>query len=121
MRLQLPDLQNSISHLTFCYSLAPTSASAMLSGRVKDVNGKSVSRVIVTLTKLSTGEILTTRTNLFGRYIFEDLPTAEDYLVTVNSRRYAFTPDSKVINLKKDLTSMNFTAQPMGDLIQLDF
>jgi len=117
-RLRLPDLDNSISHLTFCYSLAPTSASAMLSGRIRDVNGKSISRTTVTLTKLSTGETLTTRTNLFGRYIFEDLATAQDYLITVNSRRYEFTPNSKVVNLNQDLTSTDFTAYPTGALIQ---
>ncbi len=109
-RLRLPDLENNISHLTFCYSLAPTSASAMLSGRVRDVNGRNVSRINVTLIKLSTGETLVTRTNSFGRYTFEDLTTAESYLVTVNSKRYVFTPDSKFVNLLEDLTGNDFTA-----------
>lgn len=118
--LRLPDLENNISHLTFCYSLAPTSASAMLSGRVRDVNGKNVSRINVTLIKLSTGERLVTRTKSFGRYTFEDLTTAESYLVTVNSKRYVFTPDSKFVNLLEDLTGNDFTALPTENLFELN-
>jgi len=107
---------NSLKFLNLAQ--APTAASAMLSGRIKDVNGKSLSRVTVMLTELSTGETFISRTNSFGRYIFEDLATAQDYLVSVHSRRYVFTPDSKVINLNQDLTDTDFTAQPRGDLIQ---
>ncbi|MCA1626129.1 MAG: carboxypeptidase-like regulatory domain-containing protein [Acidobacteria bacterium] len=67
----------SYSDIAGC--LAPTAATASISGRIRDVNGKSASRVIVTLTNLSTGESLTTRTNFLGRYTFEDVPTGGSY------------------------------------------
>ncbi|MFN2393165.1 MAG: carboxypeptidase-like regulatory domain-containing protein, partial [Pyrinomonadaceae bacterium] len=53
----------AIGGISVCSSLNPTAATATISGRIRDVNGKSASRVIVTLTNLSTGESLTTRTN----------------------------------------------------------
>ncbi len=97
---------------------APTAASAMVSGRIKDVNGKYISRVNVTLTQLSTGATFTTSTNFFGRYVFEDLPTAEQYIVAVSSKRYVFTPETKVISLMQDLTATDFIASWTGNLLQ---
>ncbi len=88
----------------------PTAATATVSGRIRDVNGKSASRVNVTLTNLSTGESLTTRTNSLGRYTFEDVPTGGSYSLKVSSKRYVFSVNERVINLLEDLTDANFTA-----------
>ncbi len=93
-------------------ALAPTATTAMVSGRIRDVNGKSVSRVTVTLTNLSNGEAFTTRTNLFGRYTFEDMPTGQNYMIRVSSKRHVFSLDEVVIYLLEDLTDANFTAMP---------
>ncbi|MCA1626128.1 MAG: carboxypeptidase-like regulatory domain-containing protein [Acidobacteria bacterium] len=98
----------------FNVPLAPTAATAMVSGRIRDVNGKSASRVTVTLTNLSTGESLTTRTNSLGRYTFEDVPTGGSYSIRVSSKRYTFSQNERVINLLEDLTDANFTADSSG-------
>jgi len=111
--LRTPDIQNGISHLTFCFStvpIGPTAAPASVSGRVRDENGKGVAFVLVTAVNLSTGESLQAQTDIRGRYRFEDLPTAEDYLVTATSRRYTFTPNNRVISLLEDLVGLDFAA-----------
>ena len=94
----------------------PTAATAKVSGRIRDVNGKSASRVTVTLTNLSNGESFTTRTNFFGRYTFEDVPTGASYSLKVSSKRYVFSVNEMVINLLEDLTDANFTATSTGSL-----
>jgi hypothetical protein len=68
------------------------------------------SRVSVTITKVSTGEMLATRTDLFGRYAFTELATGEDYLLRVFSKRNVFKVNEMFINLLEDLTDANFTA-----------
>jgi len=101
----------------FNVPLAPTAATALVSGRIRDVNGKSVSRVTITLTNLSNGEAFTTRTNLFGRYTFEDMPTGQNYLISASSKRHVFSLNEVVINLLEDLTDANFTAIPNGLMV----
>ncbi len=91
-------------------SVAPTAAPASVSGRIRDENGKGVAFVLVTAVNLSTGESLQAQTDIRGRYRFEDLPTAEDYLVTASSRRYTFTPNNRVISLLEDLVGLDFAA-----------
>ncbi len=95
-----------------------TAATANVSGRIRDVNGKAASRVVVTLTNLSTGETLTTRTNSLGRYTFEDVPTGGSYSLKVSSKRYTFNQYERVINLLEDLMDANFTASGTGGTLQ---
>jgi hypothetical protein len=90
-------------------AVAPTAATATVSGRVKDVNGKSAARVSVTITNVSSGEVLSTRTDLFGRYSFTDLPTGQDYLLRVFSGRRVFKDNERFINLLEDLTDVDFS------------
>jgi len=91
-------------------AIGPTAAPASVSGRVRDENGKGVAFVLVTAVNLSTGESLQAQTDIRGRYRFEDLPTAEDYLVTASSRRYTFTPNNRVISLLEDIVGLDFAA-----------
>ncbi len=88
---------------------ATTAATAKVSGRVKDVNGKSAARVSVTITNVSSGEVLSTRTDMFGRYAFTELATGEDYLLRVFSGRRIFRVNEMFINLMEDLTDADFT------------
>jgi hypothetical protein len=104
----------SIGGVSVCSTLNPTAATATVSGRIRDVNGKAASRVVVTLTNLSTGETLTTRTNSLGRYTFEDVPTGGSYSLRVSSKRYTFSQNERVINLLEDLMDANFTATGTG-------
>ena len=104
-----------VSHVTFCFddAINPTVAPAAVSGRIAIGSGKtSAARVLVTVINLSTGEYLQTQTDMFGRYKFDNLPTGEEYLVRVSSRRYTFTPNNRHISLFEDLTNFNFVAVP---------
>ncbi len=91
-----------------------TAATATVSGRVKDANNKAAARVSVTITNVSTGEVLSTRTDLFGRYAFTELATGEDYLLRVFSGRRIFRVNEIVINLIQDLTDVDFTVASAG-------
>ena len=106
------DPQNGISHVTFCYDEAinPTASPAMVKGRIAAENGKPAARVFVTAINLSSGEYLQTQTNMFGRYTFENLVTGDDYLVTVSSPRYTFTPNNRIISLFENLSGLDFVA-----------
>ncbi len=114
--LTTPDINNGISHVTSCFSLGTTAATAKVSGRVKDVNGKAAGRVSVTITNISTGEVFSTRTDLFGRYAFTELATGEDYLLRVFSGRRSFKVNEMFINLLEDITDADFTVAPAGSL-----
>jgi len=109
-----------VSHVVFCFdeSIAPTSAPAAVSGRIGDESNKPVARALVTVINLSTGEYLQTQTDMFGRYKFANLPTGEDYLVRVYSRKYSFTPNNKHISLLEDLSDLNFVAVQKESLFQ---
>jgi hypothetical protein len=91
--------------------IAPTSAPATVSGRIREENGKGVPFVLITAVNLSTGEIVQTQSDLRGRYKFESLPTLENFLVTASSRKYSFTPSNRHISLLEDLTNLDFTAE----------
>jgi hypothetical protein len=93
---------------------APTAATATISGRIRDANGKVASRVSVTITNVATSEVFGTRTDLFGRYSFTDLPTGQDYLLRVFSGRRVFKENERFINLLEDLTDVDFSTNSGG-------
>lgn len=95
-------------------AMGTTAATATVSGRVKDINGKPATRVSVVITNTSTGEVFSTRTDLFGRYTFTELATGEDYLLRVFSGRRSFKVNEMFINLTEDLTDANFTVSSAG-------
>jgi Tol biopolymer transport system component len=84
-------------------------AAANISGRVTAQNGRGVAAAVVTATD-DLGNMRYAMTNPFGYYRFLGLPTGEDYLISVRSKRYHFTP--RTINVWGDLTSVDFTAEP---------
>ncbi len=108
IRITVAD-SNKNFDLQFINTRITTAATATVSGRVKDANGKSAARVSVTITNVSSGEVLSTRTDLFGRYAFTDLATGEDYLLRVFSGRRSFKFNEMFINLMEDLTDADFT------------
>jgi hypothetical protein len=93
-------------------TFAPTAANASISGKVTNEFGRGAARVGVTLTTLSTGTRVTTTTNIFGYYQFEDLPSGELYMVSVDeNKRYVFDNPSQTFQLNENLTSVNFVGR----------
>lgn len=78
----------------FCQARAlagPTAASATLTGRVLDPNGRPVVKAQVVLTD-STGAVRRTLSSPFGYYNFTDLPAAQLVVITVSGKGLVFTP-----------------------------
>lgn len=90
----------------------PTAATAVISGRIFDINGGAVKDVSVSVSGAN-GAALSTRTNNFGFYRFAELPVGESYVITVRSRRYTFATDSRIVLLMDDLSDQDFTAIPI--------
>ena len=89
--------------------LAPTAATANVSGRVLTPSGAVLRGALVVLTKQN-GETVTVFTNPFGYYNFANLPVNETAVMEVNSKRYRYEPRS--LTLVGDLAGFNFTPIP---------
>jgi hypothetical protein len=99
-----------ISSVTFPRCVAPTAATVSVSGRVTSPSGTPVRGVVVSLQRLSNGQVRTALTNGFGYFRFYDIPSGETYFVSASSKRFVFL--SKVISLSDSLTELNFVAEP---------
>lgn len=103
-----------ISHIEFCYDYEPaTSASAMVSGRVVDANGRSIRNVVITVTDLETGAVSYARTTTFGYYNIE-LPVGESFLLSVSARGYRFEPATKLVTVNESLANVDFVGHSGG-------
>ncbi len=94
--------------------LYPTAAIVSISGRVQLENGIGVSGAVLTLTELSTGTVLSSRTSPFGYYTFTDLPVGETYVLTVNRKGMTIANTPLNFTLMEELVDLNFTAVPVN-------
>lgn len=94
----------------FAVVFAPiTAANTSIGGRV--IAGKnSLNNVNVTLSGGNLPQSLTVKTNSFGNYKFDNLPTGGTYVLTVSSKRYTFTQSTKTVNLNNEVTDADFAA-----------
>jgi fimbrial isopeptide formation D2 family protein len=88
--------------------VAPTSAPAVVTGRVTDTLGRGLSQVSVTILNPTNSFMWTATTNSFGYFRFDSIPTGESYVATVASKRYSFPVSSQAFTLNDDLTGLNF-------------
>ena len=87
----------------------PTAAGATVSGRLKTVSGAPVRGGIIKMTN-SAGIEKIARSNPFGYFNFKDVSTGETYIITVESKRYKFTPQA--VNIMSDIAELNIMALP---------
>lgn len=87
-------------------------ASASIDGTITDSLGRGASKVLVRVTDLDNGETTFAVTNPFGYYHIGDLQVGGNYVVRVSSKRYEFTPDSRIITLNEDVVGVDFIADP---------
>ena len=92
------------------FALAPTAASASVSGRILTSNGQGIRNVSVTLIE-DDGTIHTAKTGSFGYYNFEGIAVGQAIVVRVSAKNYRFSPNSQVINLYDSLADVNFAAE----------
>lgn len=82
-------------------------ANVSVSGRIGLSNGQPVGNALVTITGPSGSR--STYTGAFGNYRFDNVTTGASYTISVNGKRYTFTPQTLQIN--DNVTDLNFTAQ----------
>ena len=91
--------------------LIPTAAPVTVAGRVSTADGLGISRAIVTLTD-NAGNVRSLLTGSFGYYQFDEVPAGETYTLTVNSKRYFFADNPRVVNVQESLANVDFVASP---------
>lgn len=91
------------------YLVGPTAASVSVSGRVLGPNGMPVPNVLISLADTS-GALRQGRSNPFGYYRFDDVPTGSVYILSANSKRFTFAP--RVISVGDDLVDIDLIAEP---------
>lgn len=92
--------------------LVLTVAKVSIKGQIKNVDGAGIRNALLTLTRISTGEVRQSFSSSFGYYQFSDLTVGEVYILTVSSRTFSFSPNSRVIILLEELRGEDFTALP---------
>lgn len=86
-------------------TLAPTAATTGIRGSVLNSSNQPVIRAQVTIFDTQTGESLTSSTNQFGLFRFEDLPVGHFYIMTVEHKQYQFESQSFTLD---DAREVNF-------------
>lgn len=89
---------------------APATVGASISGRVLDLNGAGLPKVIVTLLGGALLVPLTARTSSFGYFKFDDVEAGQVYIISVQSKRFGFGQNSQIISLQEDVTGIIFQA-----------
>ncbi len=94
--------------------LSPTAAPVSISGRITDANGRGVKNVRILVTDPLSGEAFFAMTTSFGYYTVPNLQVSRLYVVSANSRRYIFAPDSRTIILNDNFAGSDFVATPIS-------
>jgi hypothetical protein len=89
--------------------VGPSAASVSVGGQLLTATGEPVSKAKVLLTA-SNGATRTAISNGFGYYRFDDVTVGETYIISVNSKRYTFTP--MAISPTDGLSELNLIALP---------
>jgi len=83
-----------------------------ISGRVTTAAGRGIARAVIAVEEIGGSIVGRAVTNTFGYYTVTDLPSGAAYIVSVGSKRYAFSIDSRVVAVNDNVTGVNFTADP---------
>jgi hypothetical protein len=95
-------------------NVAPTAATAIISGRVSISRGNGIRNVAVTITGGNLEQPLTVYTGINGFYQFPELSVGQTYIIEVSARRYTFEQSNRVVGLYEDIDDVNFVGEPIG-------
>lgn len=87
----------------------PTAASVGVSGRVATPGGTGVPNMIVVLAD-GAGASRSVRTNSFGNYVFDGVPSGSTYVVTVAGRGFTVAQPVRVVFVGDAVVNVDFTA-----------
>jgi hypothetical protein len=104
-----PDEWVGVNNVVFTSSSSPTAAGVSVGGRVRDANGQAIRGAAVRLTDM-TGTVWTTVSNSFGFYNFPQITAGATYTVEAASKRYTFTPSTRVISVGDAINDLDFIA-----------
>lgn len=92
------------------YTFAPivSASSVSVSGRVSTNDGRGLINAYVTLTDPQ-GATKIARTSTFGYFRFDDVEVGQNYIVSISSKRFQFTP--QVVSVTDEITDLTFVAQ----------
>lgn len=93
------------------YLPPPAVVNAPLGGRVSQVSGRGIGMVRIRLVSGNGLINLERRTNPFGFYNFDGLPTGMSYTITPSEKRFVFTPESIVRSHTGAASDVNFIGQ----------
>jgi hypothetical protein len=88
----------------------PTAANVLVSGKITTASGRGIRNVVITLQDASTTETRRILSTTFGYFRFLDVEVGKIYILTVNSKRYVFTQNSRILSPSEDLTDEDFVA-----------
>jgi hypothetical protein len=91
--------------------ISPTAANVLISGRIITAEGLGIRNVRVSLTDTSTNEIRQSVSSSFGNFRFIDVEVGKTYILTVNSKRFTFNPNTRILSPNEDLPGENFVAE----------
>lgn len=92
--------------------MAPTPATASLSGRVTTAAGNGIRNAIVIVSGGGLPGPVVFQTGTFGYYEFRDLRAGETYSVTAGAKRFRFTNPTRIVTLQDNITDFDFVANP---------
>jgi hypothetical protein len=87
-----------------------TAAMSGIRGRAVTQTGRGISRAQITLTNVSSNQTEVGYTNPLGYFSFRDLPVGDDYIITINHKRYIFQNPSQTFQLQEKLTDVEFVS-----------
>ncbi|QQS32239.1 MAG: carboxypeptidase regulatory-like domain-containing protein [Acidobacteriota bacterium] len=92
------------------FTAVPTSANVSVEGRVMLQSGAGLRNAQITLSEAN-GIRHSVMTGSFGYFRFEGISAGQNVVVTVNSRRFRFDPNSRLLVLSDNLSDVDFIAQ----------
>lgn len=90
---------------------APTSAGIVVGGRAMTPAGRGLASVMVTISGGNLEAPITRMTNPFGYYRFEDIPAGQTYVLSVSSKRFAFSEPVRILNASDSLLDFDFISE----------
>lgn len=90
-------------------SFVPTAAAVSIGGRVHTAAGRGIANALVRLSS-ENGAIYSARTNSFGVYEVNGIPSGEFYTATVSAKGHAFEP--RIVNLNDNVADLDFSPTP---------
>jgi len=103
---------STFSRWTGAGPLAPSAATASISGRVTTADGRGIRNALVVLTGNGLQQPIVVSTGSLGYYHFNDLAAGQTYVATVNSKRFAFSSPARVLSLSDSVQGVDFVADP---------